>query len=240
MVDFRYILGEDDRRTEMTNHISIEPPSKQACCPGRRRAVKRFVTTLISVVFFLGQGILALAQSPDNSSPPKTGAALEIGVVDGHTYKNKFLNAQFTVPDDLEFRPPEMSGKPGETPHSVGVSAWSKAHSKLSFKKYIVDRGVIFVADDLDSYAEGERTPTGYLRHVGQAEVREGFKAIDGKTDAKIGDVEFARGNFKQRDRLHIVFITTRYGYAFTIIFVANDMESVEAMIKSTSLKLPQ
>jgi hypothetical protein len=203
--------------------------------------VKRhLVSTLISIVFLFTQGILALAQSPGNSSTPKTGAVPDAGVVDGHTYKNKFLNAEFTVPDDLEFRPPEMLGKPGETRHSVGVSAWSKAHSKLSFKKYIVDRGVIFVADDLDSFTEEERTPTGYLRHVGQTEVREGFKAIDGKTDAKIGDVECTRGNFKQGDRLHIVCITTRYGYAFTIIFVANDMESVEAMIKSTSLKLPK
>ena len=201
---------------------------------------RHFVIALDSVVFFLVQGILVFAQSADNSSPPKTGAAPEMGVIEGHTYKNKFLNAEFTVPDDLEFRPPEMSGKPGGTQHSVGVSAWSKAHSKLSFKKYIVDRGVIFVADDLDSYAEEERTPTGYLQHVGKAEVREGFKAIDGKADAKIGDVEFARGNFKQGDRLHIVCITTRFGYAFTIIFVANNMENVEAMIKSTSLKLPQ
>ncbi len=189
---------------------------------------------------FLAPPQPAQAQPKDNPGTSKISPELDTGLVDGHTYKNNFLNLEFTPPDDLEFREPAMQGKPGEARHTVGVSAWSKAHNKFSFKKYIVDRGVIFVADDLDSHPEDERTAEGYLRHVGREELSEGFKPNEGKTDAKIGDVELSRANFSQGSRLHIVLVTTRYGYAFTLVFVAGDMETVESMIKATKLKLPQ
>ena len=201
--------------------------------------MSRFAAATIVVLLCAALRMPAQVQQPESPGTSKAGEP-DKGVIEGHTYKNKFLNLEFTPAADLEFRPPEMSGKPGEKQHSVGVSAWSKAHNKFSFRKYIVERGVIFVADDLDSYGEDERTAAGYLRHVSQVEAREGFKPIEGPAEAKVSEVKLARGNFKQGDRLHIVCITTRYGYAFTFVFVANDMEAVEAMIKETTLKLPE
>jgi hypothetical protein len=184
--------------------------------------------------------LLTATVQAQNSTPQITEATLDKGVVVGHTYKNSFLGIEFTPPEELEFRDPELWGKAGDPIRAVGISAWSKAHNKFAVRKYIVDEGIIFVADDLDKHPEDERDDAGYMRRMHGTEARDGLKAIDGKANEKIGEIVFLRADFLRGKRRHAVLVTTRYGFAFVFIFVAMDAERLESLIKSTSLKLPQ
>ena len=170
----------------------------------------------------------------------KVEAQVMKGFVDGQTYKNAFLGVEITLPDDQQFHEPELAEDAKVSRRVIRISAGSKPHNKFSPKKFVVDTGVICVADLLAAYPDAERTEEGYMRKMAEIEGSQGFKRIDGKSADKIGDLAFMRANFVQGKRQHVLLATLRKDNAFVFIFIANDMASAEALIASTAVKLPQ
>jgi hypothetical protein len=172
-------------------------------------------------------------------TPTKTDSQATKGYVDGNTYRNPSIGVEFTVPEDFQFREPETASDPATGRQTISISAGTKPHNRFALRKYIVDTAIMFVADALAGYPPEQQTEEGYMRRMAQVQEAGHFKRINGKSEEKIGEVTFVRANFTQGKRHHILFAALRKNYAFVFIFVAEDMESAEALIKLVSIKLP-
>lgn len=162
------------------------------------------------------------------------------GNVEGHTYKNPFLDLEFTFPDDLEFAEPQIDTDPPTGRRIIGVRAGSKPRNRFSLRKYIVDEAIMFVADPLARYSVDQRTDDGYMRIMSQVEKAQGFKQTGNDSIEKIGAIEFSRANFVHGSRWHVVLATKHKDYALVFIFVSNDIRAADTLIRLTSVKLSQ
>ena len=163
------------------------------------------------------------------------------GTVAGQTYKNAFLGLEFALPEDLQFEEqPTAQIDPATGLRIISIHAGSKPGNRFAFKKYIVDKAIMFVADPLARHPVDERTDAGYMRSMVRVEKSEGFKQSGDNSVSKIGETPFSRAEFVHGNRHHVVFTTQRKDYAFVFIFVVNDVVTADALAKSMSLKLPQ
>lgn len=176
-----------------------------------------------------------------DAAPPKSTAADPRGTVDGHTYKNAFLGLEFTLPDELQFQEqPAAESDPATGRMIISIHAGSKPGNRFAFRKYIVDKAIMFVAAPLARHPVDERTDAGYMRGMAQVEKSQGFKQTGASSIDKIGITTFSRANFVHGSRYHVVFATERKDYAFVFIFVSNDLGAADALVKATTVRLPQ
>lgn len=163
------------------------------------------------------------------------------GTIQGQTYKNATLGIEFALPEDLQFQEqPTATSDPATGLRMISIHAGSKPGNRFALKKYVVDKSIMFVADPLARHPVDERTDAGYMRSMVQVEKSEGFKQKGDTSVGKIGDTAFSRADFTHGRRYHVVFATGRKEYAFVFIFVANDLETADALSSSLSLKLSQ
>jgi hypothetical protein len=179
-------------------------------------------------------GVRTLAQLADD--PAKVSAEPVRGFVTGSTYRNPSLGVEFTVPDELQFRQPAMTTYARTGGRQIYVEAWSKPHK---FLKY-VDAWIIFSAETLPSLPAKFQSNDGFMLLVAQRERKEGFKPLQRESKEKLGDVEFLRADYGRGSRREIVLASLRKDYAYVFIFSASDVAAADALIKSTTLKLPQ
>ena len=218
---------------------------RKSSCQSRASALSlTFIALAIGLLYSIPEVAGWPLQQGKGASPNTSGALTAAdtqeanGHVEGTTYKNESLNIEFTPPDDLQFRQPEMIRDSESGRSSVSISAWSKPHNRFAPQKYIVDAGIMFVADRLSGYPDSQRTEDGYMGRMVSVQEADGFKQINGKTVDKIGDVAFLRANFIKGKRHHLVLANLGKQYAFVFIFVANDEDAAEALIKATTLKI--
>ena len=186
-------------------------------------------TYLLAIVFGAGTQFLGIAQTA-TKLPPRV--PLTIGVVEGNTYKNSSLGLEFTPSPGLRFSAPELKGTPGSVPLLVTVGAWS-GRSMVS-----ANRGTVFYADDLGYYPEDRRSTRAYVERVVRNEKNEGLDLVEGAVEGQLGGVTLARVDFRQSSLYEIVLIKACEVYAFVFIFAAEDLDSANALIAQTKIKI--
>ena len=179
-------------------------------------------------------GVPTLAQLADNTA--KLSPEPIRGFVTGSTYRNPSLGVEFTVPEELQLRQPEMKTYARTGGVKIYVDAWSKPHK---FLKYI-DAWIVFSAETLASLPVKFQSTGGFMLLMAQRERKEGYKPLQGESTEKLGEVEFLRADYGRGSRREIVLASLRENYAYVFIFSASDVAAADALIKSTTLKLPQ
>jgi hypothetical protein len=190
---------------------------------------------LIAVSLFASaqdRTIVGLPLTSSHSSRDIAVPQMEQGTVQGRTYTNASIGLELTAAPGLIFNPPELKGTPGTTPLLVTAGAWGES-SLFSARS-----GTIFYSDALAYYPAGQRSTDAYMRKVIRGNEHEGFEIVEKNLQASVGDITFARTDFKKNPVYEAVLVKSCDTQAMVFIFAAADRDAVDRLIAGTDLKL--
>lgn len=190
----------------------------------------------LTLAIILSFALAALSQEPKVRVVPRTLSLpipqMEKGIVEGNTYKNPSIGIEFSPPSELALGTPELKGSPGTVPLLVTVAAWSEQ------RWFSRRNGVIFSADALAYYPDGQRSTEAYMRKVIKANRNEGFEPVGQIFDAKLGEVRFFQTDFQKDPVYEAVFVKACKTQALVFIFASSSREAANKLIAGTTLKL--
>jgi hypothetical protein len=189
-------------------------------------SMHNFALTIVSFTLFASAQTVIVHSKPSTPVP-----RMEIGLVNGRTYKNSSIGVELTAADGLAFGTPELNGEPGTVPLLVTVTALR--NETLFSPKYVM----AFYADALVYYPEDQRSTDAYMRKVIRGNRQTGYELVQEKLNISFGGVSFARSDF--RGALYeAVLVKSCDAQAFVFIFASSGKDTVDKLIGQTDLKL--
>lgn len=167
-----------------------------------------------------------------SSKPLASVLRLDMGSVEGRTYKNASIGLEFTPAPKLKLQSPEAKGEPGTAPLLVSVNAWG-GRSVFSVRE-----GTRFYAEDLANYPADQRSTQAYMQGLVGSNRKDGFALVDASTDSNLGDASFARIDFKKGLVYQAVLVKTCEARGLVFIFTGSGRDAVNKLIAATGLKL--
>ena len=166
-----------------------------------------------------------------STAAPK-GPQWNKGVVEAGVYKNPSLGIELDPAPGLKFAEPELKGNPGTVPLLVTINALGKLRL-LSGRELM-----FFYSDALAYYPANKRSTDDYVRRVIVANEKEGWTPQEGSSENQLGNVTFARKNFRRERKYEAVLMRVCEAQALVFIFAGDDEDVVNKLIAGTKLKL--
>ncbi len=185
--------------------------------------MRRKQTFLITLILL---SAVAMAQ--------KVRPVANAGKVENGTYTNSYLGVEFTPPAGLSFGNPEMRGTPGSLPLLITVTA-AEAPQPTRATNVIA-----FYSDEQAYYPAAKRTAEAYRDRVVRSQINDGFRQVQGLSEASVSGNKFLRVDFQKERVYEAVLVGNHLGQALVFIFAADSQQTVDNLIAGTKLKLSQ
>jgi hypothetical protein len=184
----------------------------------------------VALILLLGAASSsALAQT---ARKPLSRTEPTAGLVDGDTYRNSSLGLELKAAPSLRFGPPSVRGVPGSVPLLVTIAALNGRDFSSS------TRATVFYAEDLGYYRPDLRSTQAYVNRVVRSQITQGLELVKGAGEQRVGDVRFARADFRRTGQYQIVLIKACKAYAFVFIFAAPSPDGANAILTGTHIAL--
>jgi hypothetical protein len=194
-------------------------------------SMRNIAFAIVSCTLFASAQTVIVRSKPAPSKPPIPVPRMEVGLVNGRTYKNSSIGVELTAADGLAFGAPELNGEAGTVPLLVTVTA---VRSETLFSpKYVM----AFYADALAYYPEDQRSTDAYMRKAIKGNRQTGYAVVQENLSVSLGGVSFARTDFKGA-LYEAVLVKSCDAQAFVFIFASSGRDTVDKLIGQTDLKL--
>lgn len=195
-----------------------------------------YLALRFNFVYNPGKGGSSVGNEIVSSKPSLPSHQLELGTVEGRTYRNPAIRLEFTPAPNLKLATPELKTGPDGKPTLVTISAWD-GESVVSSRE-----GIVFYAEALSPYAIAQRSTQAYMVKVAARHGKDGFALIDSRAQSNLGGVSFERADFQKGAIYEAVLVKACEEQALVFVFTGPARTAVDILIAGTQLtvELPQ